>query len=88
MIATIDGRQIKDEEDFHHIIKQVLDFPDFYGENLDALWDCLTGFIEVPTTVIWMNFKLSRENLGQRAEQIVEVFKDAEPYKVYLKLID
>lgn len=30
------------EENPHGYIKEKLDFPDYYGENLDALFDCLT----------------------------------------------
>lgn len=28
-------------QDGHKYIKKALDFPDYYGENLDALYDCL-----------------------------------------------
>ena len=31
--------------------KKGLDLPDFFGENLDALWDCLTGFIGYPCDI-------------------------------------
>jgi len=31
-----------DESDFHDAIAKCLDFPNYYGRNLDALWDCLT----------------------------------------------
>ena len=27
-------------------IKKTLEFPDYYGENLDAFWDCITDLID------------------------------------------
>ena len=40
--VTLDlgGCQYVDE--LHRRIKIALDFPDHYGKNLDALWDCLS----------------------------------------------
>ncbi|MDO5499865.1 MAG: barstar family protein [Propionibacteriaceae bacterium] len=33
-------------------IGRALGFPDYYGQNLDALWDCLTDLTE-PTVLVW-----------------------------------
>lgn len=33
-------------------IGAALGFPDYYGQNLDALWDCLTDLTE-PTALVW-----------------------------------
>ena len=35
----IDGKLIK--EDGHDYLMEVLNLPDYYGKNLDALYDCL-----------------------------------------------
>ena len=35
------------EKDFHDLIVEVFEFPDHYGRNLDAFWDCITEIFEV-----------------------------------------
>lgn len=42
-------------DDVHVWLAEKLDLPTTYGRNLDALWDCLTGYIELPLTIIWIN---------------------------------
>lgn len=39
---TIDGSTIFTSPDFHEALASALSFPDHYGKNLDALYDCLT----------------------------------------------
>ena len=39
----LDFNNVKYFGDIHKIIKKAFDFPDYYGENLSALWDCLNG---------------------------------------------
>ncbi|HEY2582962.1 MAG TPA: barstar family protein [Mucilaginibacter sp.] len=56
MEVIIDGDAIKSIEDFHIQIKNALDAPDYYGKNLDALWDILTAYVDVPLKIIWINF--------------------------------
>ena len=42
---TLDFRKIEHWSEFHQIIKEELDFPNYYGKNWDALWDCLTDIV-------------------------------------------
>ena len=43
---TLDFSKIQHWNEFHQIIKQELDFPDYYGENWDAFWDCITDMVD------------------------------------------
>ena len=38
----IDMSGIMDEETLHEYVSKKLDFPGYYGYNLDAFWDCIS----------------------------------------------
>ena len=38
----IDCARIHSREDLHAVFREALTFPEWYGNNLDALYDCLT----------------------------------------------
>lgn len=48
----LDGNLIK--KDGHDYLKDVLNFPEYYGKNLDALYDCLCE-IGVETEIVLIN---------------------------------
>ena len=78
MRLILDGNEIQDIQSFHNKIQEVLDLPDYYGKNLDALWDCLTGWVEIPVTLIWVGFEKNKIDLGDYAEKTLSLFKKAE----------
>jgi len=39
----VDFSNTKYFSEVHKILKKAFNFPDYYGENLSALWDCLDG---------------------------------------------
>lgn len=41
-MVVIDSRKLTDAPTAHDYLQQVLHLPDYYGKNLDALYDCLT----------------------------------------------
>lgn len=43
---TIDCTQLQSREDMHTALAAALEFPDWYGRNLDALLDCMTSLDE------------------------------------------
>ena len=69
----------KIKKNIHKKIKKALNFPEHYGENLDALWDMLTGFIETPIeiTAIYNPENKTAENLKESVLKIIETFKEA-----------
>lgn len=78
--VVLDGKKITDREALHKILKKELRFPEYYGENLDALWDCLTTDVELPLTIEWENFEFSAEFLGEYLQSTLEIFRSAEEY--------
>ena len=47
-LHTLDFSKVNYINEVHQIIKDELDFPDYYGMNWDAFWDCLTDMVEEP----------------------------------------
>ncbi|MGJ3544524.1 barstar family protein [Bacillus subtilis] len=74
----IDGRDFENIEVLHDVLKDKLDFPNYYGRNLDALWDCLTGWVDLPLTLVLINFEFSNTFLGSYADDVLEVLLEAQ----------
>ena len=74
--VILDGSKISTVEEFHNQVAKVLDLPEYYGKNLDALWDCLTGHIDTDIKLTWRNHKESAAALGEEFGHITQVFKD------------
>ena len=52
---VLDFSQCKYLNEVHRMIQQELELPDWYGRNLGALWDSLTGIMYLPAelTIIY-----------------------------------
>jgi len=61
----LDGNLINEQG--HDYLSKALNFPDYYGKNLDALYDCLCE-IKVDIELI---------NAGAVDEDILDTFEDA-----------
>ena len=42
MYVIMDARKLGEKEEAHRYLKELFAFPDYYGANLDALYDCLS----------------------------------------------
>ncbi|KXO00899.1 MULTISPECIES: barstar family protein [unclassified Bacillus cereus group] len=63
-IMVIDVSNIYSVKELHLLLKEKLEFPDFYGENWDAFWDCITGFVfPLPNKMIFEGWSKLEERL-------------------------
>ncbi|MCS7464811.1 barstar family protein [Paenibacillus doosanensis] len=74
----LDGTKIETREQLHAVLKQSLALPDYYGNNLDALWDCMTGWVQMPLTVRWLHFEESEKKLGDYSRLLLQLLEQAE----------
>lgn len=69
------------KEELHEYLMEMFDFPDYYGKNLDALYDCLTD-IDEPTAIgihkPYSEYTEADDELFIYAEQVVDTFCEAE----------
>lgn len=42
----LDGFEFKTKQDAYEYMKKIFDLPEYFGNNLDALWDCLTDLTD------------------------------------------
>ena len=51
-LVIIDVTNVNTSNELQSIIKNKLDFPEFYGMNWDAFWDAITGLVELPKRLV------------------------------------
>lgn len=69
----LDGKLIKEKG--HDYLMEALNLPDYYGKNLDALYDCLTE----------MECEIELINASEVDSEIIDTFKDAASENDFLK---
>lgn len=76
----------KTKEKAHIYLKQVLRLPSYYGNNLDALYDCLTDIHEEQTIIIPKEI-ISPRYLGNYGKRMLRVFEEAAEENKNLQII-
>ena len=72
--VVLDLTDCKCLSEIHERIKKSLDFPDYYGKNLDALWDCINRDCDVNFVEIKGSKTISDE-LKPIFEKIIKIFE-------------
>ena len=82
---TLNARRMTSREQAHAHLKERLRLPDWYGNNLDALNDCL-GEICAPTQIIVRFAPMLEQNLGDYGIKIIRVLEQAAQENINLKV--
>ncbi|HBA48954.1 MAG TPA: hypothetical protein DCZ91_14395 [Lachnospiraceae bacterium] len=85
-ICIIDGAAITDKNRLHDVLSESLQLPDWYGRNLDALYDCLTDMQEV-TEVHILQVSALESNLGRYAKAFLKMLGEVSEDNTAVKLI-
>ena len=80
-LYTIDFSNVKYYTEIHNTIKKALDFPDYYGGSLDALWDCLRDMVGEPIHIEILGLDVVERKFGNYALKLIETFKELKHYR-------
>ena len=75
MEVYIDFLEIGDYEDFYAQLKEKLTLPEHFGDNLDALFDVITGELEMPLHPEFVNMSVEQLEIF---EDLLTTLEDAE----------
>ncbi|MCS3870979.1 ribonuclease inhibitor [Chryseobacterium ginsenosidimutans] len=71
----IDFTDIGDYEDFYAQLKEKIALPEHFGDNLDALSDVITGALEMPLHIEFVNMTVDQL---ETFEDLLTTLEDAE----------
>ena len=76
MTVQLDGKRMASRAALHDHLAQQLQLPDYYGRNLDALYDLLTEQAE-HTIIELLNQDVMLASLGSYGEILIETLEQA-----------
>ena len=74
-IYTIDFTNVNYYLEIHNVIRRSLDFPDYYGCNWSAFWDCLTDMYGDPIHIEIVGLEVIERKFGDAASKMLEILK-------------
>ncbi|HOT97731.1 MAG TPA: barstar family protein [bacterium] len=85
--CLLQGRDLTSMDRFYDELARQLDFPSWFGRNLDALWDLLTTDIPGPITIRIKQPRTAERLLGEAYSRILDLFKEVEEERDDFKVV-
>ena len=75
-LYTIDFTNVRYYLEMHRVIKEAMDWPDYYGENWDAFWDCLRYMTGDPIHIEIIGLEVIDRKFPGESEIMIGIFKE------------
>lgn len=72
----LDFSGIKSLWTLHEYFKEIFQLPEYYGRNMDALWDCLLYYYDEPTTIILKHLEKIPSEMSEAVETMLALFME------------
>ena len=73
---TLDFTGIATREALHARLREVFALPRWYGDNLDALWDCLYASFSSPVTIRLQNIAALPPEMGALSAGLLRLLRE------------
>ena len=90
----VDFTEVNYYWEVHAVLKESLDFPDYYGCNWDAFWDCLMDMY-YPIHIEIIGLENIRKRFDDSADKMIEILKrfkhhgdDSFSDKIRIEIVD
>ena len=79
-LYTIDFTNVQHYLEMHFVIRNALDWPDYYGCNWDAFWDCLMNMVGRPVHIEIIGLDVIERKFDNAARTMIETLKEFKHY--------
>ena len=77
----IDFSDVEYYLDMHKVIQEALDLPDYYGQNWDAFWDCMTDMAGRPVRIEIKGLDVIKRKFQGEEKTLLEILKEFKHYR-------
>ncbi|MBC1917088.1 barstar family protein [Listeria seeligeri] len=74
-VVIINLNNVTNKNELQVLLKDSLDFPEFYGENWDAFWDTITCLVELPEKIIFEQWSVFANLLPEEAIKLTSILE-------------